>query len=99
VIATERHTPLHLTFDEFCRAYPRRSFVSRIRDCLPPQWVNYGQQREWSIDWWRLAFVFRIRCGDREGYFGPGKGHWCWPWNWYRDYYRIRFPVVAAARK
>lgn len=37
-----------------------------------------------------IGFVLSVRVPDRDGYFSKGRGQWCFPWNWYKLYYKNR---------
>lgn len=103
--------PFTMTFAEFKTAYRKVSFVGpkwrQIIDCFPPRRVcDVGRhvlpRTVYTVDWLRLAFVLRVRVPNRAGYFGyvtdrgqPTGATWCWPWQWYRMYYDVRFPKAA----
>lgn len=46
-----------------------------------------------------LLFRWHFRYGDQQGFFGWGKGKWCWPSQWYEKYYEARFPPVTFNRE
>ena len=49
---------------------------------------------KWSVNWYGLAFVARVRLPNADGFFGPDiiGASWCWPWQFYRRYYAVRYP-------
>jgi hypothetical protein len=54
--------------------------------------LPFWSKVRYSNSVWHLGFVFRIRHPDRFGRFDKGHGGWCWPWNWYANYYAALFP-------
>lgn len=104
-VTVERDAPgPRFTYEDFVAnivngPYSTRGW-SRIRSCLPPR-RDYGRPRGaprlWTIDWLGLAFAFKLRVPDGEGYFGytkddgsPTGARWSWPWNFNRLYYEAR---------
>ena len=63
-----------MTFSEWKASYDKDDlpFLARVRG---------------SRSVWHFAFALRIRHPDRFGFFGEGRGGWCWPWNWYTSYF------------
>lgn len=46
-----------------------------------------------------LLFRWRVRYGDQAGFFGWGRGKWCWPSQWTEKYYESRFPPATYNRE
>ena len=38
---------------------------------------------------YRIGFIFHFRVPGEDGYYNSG--NWCFPWNWYKQYYEKRF--------
>jgi hypothetical protein len=48
-------------------------------------------QQNYTIpDIYTIGFIFHVRVPGEDGYFKEG-GNWCFPWNWYKQYYEKRF--------
>lgn len=90
-----------LTFAEFRDSYTKGQYAPkwrRLLGCFPPRkdFAFNPPRRRWSVEWERLAFELRVLVPNRMGYFGGRESvgrQWCFPWQWHRRYYAVRFPV------
>lgn len=92
----EKGVPLPApSFEKFCAVYRAggqipRPMRRRIASCFLVQTVR-GRR---LVDAYRLGFELRVRVPDASGYFARGhRGgpRWCWPWQWARLYYDVRY--------
>ncbi len=89
-----------MTYEEFRANYGRYQapWWRQFLQCLPGYHYAFSRDaREWRwFNWYRLALILRIRVPNATGWYGnvpeAKDASWCWPWQFYRRYYAVRFP-------